>query len=98
MHLPATANKPDRIYIYKDTTVVSYFPSMGDNKSKLSAHMDNIQDIKTFNLPNTEREVINITYKDGLQSGFIPSEQVFWHHDKNYTLENYLMIQFMKLA
>lgn len=82
MHLPATANKLDRIYIYKDTTVVSYFPSMGDDKSKLSAHMDNIQDIKTFNLPNTEREVINITYKDGLQSGFIPSEQVFWHHDK----------------
>ena len=76
MHLPATANKPDRIYIYKDTTVVSYFPSMGDDKSKLSAHMDNIQDIKTFNLPNTEREVINITYKDGLQSGFIPSEQL----------------------
>ena len=82
MHLPATSDKPDRIYIYKDTTVVSYFPSMGDDKSKLSAHMYDIQDIKTFNLPNTEREVINITYKDGFQSGFIPSEQVFWHHDK----------------
>ena len=79
MHLPATDEKPDRIYIYSDTAVLASYPSKGELINMVSGKMENIINMNVFKIPDTEREVISISYKDGLQNSLIPSEQIFWH-------------------
>lgn len=80
-HLPATDKMPDRIVLYRDTTILALFPSHGESVSRLSGSVDNIQEISV--MKNKERDIINIKYKDGMQNSLVPSEQIFWHLGDN---------------
>lgn len=81
-HLPATHDKPDRIILFRDTTLVASFPSHGEMRSPLSGLMADIQGINVQKNNETGHTAIYITFKDGIKNCLIPSEQIFWHKGK----------------
>lgn len=78
-HLPATATKPDRVILFRDTTLIAAFPSHGEPLFPLAKAMADIEGINVQNDKDTGHNIIYITFKDGQQNGFIPTEQPFWH-------------------
>ena len=78
-HLPATEDKPDRIILFRDTTLLASFPSHGEPHSPLSGAMTDILEMNIHQHTETGYDVIYITFKDGRQNCLVPSEQIFWH-------------------
>lgn len=81
-HLPATDNKPDRIILFRDTTLLASFPSHGEVQSPLSGIMADIQGINVQKDKETGHNAVYITFKDGIKNCLLPSEQIFWHKGK----------------
>lgn len=89
-HLPATATKPDRVILFRDTTLIATFPSHGESTFPLAKAMTDIEGINVQNDKDTGYNMIYITFKDGQQNGFIPTEQPFWHvKDKLFFREQF---------
>ena len=82
-HLPATEDKPDRIILFRDTTLLASFPSHGEPHSPLSGAMTDILEMNIHQHTETGYDVIYITFKDGRQNCLVPSEQIFWHKGKD---------------
>lgn len=82
-HLPATDKKPDRVILYRDTTLLASFPSHGELQSPLSGVMADIQGINVYKNKETEHTAVYINFKDGRQNCLLPSEQIFWHQGED---------------
>lgn len=82
-HLPATDKKPDRVILFRDTTLLGSFPSHGERLSPLSGDVSDIQSINVRKHPEAGFDVIYMTLKDGRQNALVPSEQIFWHKGKD---------------
>lgn len=79
-HLPATDKKPDRIILYQDSTLIASYSSKGEESSRLSGLMADIQDINMHKDTEIGYEAIYLSFKDGQKNCLIPSEQIFWHN------------------
>lgn len=78
-HLPATAEKPDRIIFFQDSTLIANIPSRGDSISPLAASMADIEGINIHQDKESEYQILYIAFKGGRQNAFVPTEHPFWH-------------------
>ncbi len=78
-HLPATDKKPDRVILFRDSTLLASFPSHGELSSPLSGAMADIEYMNVYKHSDMGHDVIYMRFKDGRQNCLLPSEQVFWH-------------------
>lgn len=78
-HFPATHEKPDRIVVYRDTTVVCTFPSKGETLSSVSGSTEDIENIQVFQKLLCGQGAIYIQFKDKQTKLIVPSADPFWH-------------------
>ena len=81
-HTSATATKPDRVILYRDTTLLASFPSHGEEKAIVSGNQADIESIAVFQQALMGHSMIFIHYKNGDEMGLIPTEHPFWHVGK----------------
>lgn len=81
-HTSATATKPDRVILYRDTTLLASFPSHGEEKAIVSGNQADIESIAVFQQALMGHSMIFIHYKNGDEVGLIPTEHPFWHVGK----------------
>lgn len=82
-HTSAGGGKPDRVTVFRDSTVINQFMPSGQDTSVIGMNPENIESLSVVSNYGFGSKMLFFTYKDGKAAAYPMGDYFFWHQGKD---------------
>lgn len=82
-HTTAGGGKPDRVTVFRDSTIINQFMSSGQDTSVIGMIPENIESLSVVSNHGFGSKMLLFTYKDRKAGAYPMGDYFFWHQGKD---------------
>lgn len=82
-HTTAGGGKPDRVTVFRDSTIINEFMPSGQDTSVIGLDPENIESLSVISNHGLGSKMLLFTYKDSKAGAYLMGDYFFWHQGKD---------------